>query len=57
MTLMARDSGGRAQGTLLSRRQRQVGPGGDSGLGIPREAWPGRSQMSNLKTGGGSREW
>lgn len=57
MTLVARDSGGRAQGTLPSRRQRQMGPGGDGGLGIRREAWPGRSQMSNLKTGGGSREW
>lgn len=57
MTLVARESGGRAQGTLLSRRQRQIGPGGDDGLGILREAWPGRAQMSNLKSGGGSRIW
>lgn len=57
MALVARDSRGRAQDTLLSRRQKQMGPGGDSGLGIPRAAWSGRSQMSNLKTDGGSREW
>lgn len=57
MTLVARESGGRAQGSLLSRRQRQIGPGGDGGLGILREAWPGRAQMSNLKSGGGSRIW
>lgn len=57
MALVARDSRGRAPDTLLSRRQKQMGPGGDSGLGIPRAAWSGRSQMSNLKTDGGSREW
>lgn len=55
MALVARDSRGRAPDTLLSRRQKQMGPGGDSGLGIPRAAWSGRS--SNLKTDGGSREW
>lgn len=57
MTLVARESGGRAQGALLSRRRRQIGPGGDGGLGILREAWAGRSQMNNLKSGEGSRIW
>lgn len=56
MTLVARESGGRAQGAL-SRRRRQIGPGGDGGLGILREAWAGRSQMNNLKSGEGSRIW